>query len=179
MEPAALSAAPQGRAAAERIGEGNACGAREGLGAWNIASRVSGLLDLAQAHPGPHPVIWYEAATWPNRKGSAVKARHFGRISRGPHVGLSAREFSSPVVAVGTLAAQAERERLSQLRFDNDATAFLELLAAHRQRVQLRRALLSSRVGLYAALGGGRPDSSDAFAGPPASSLSPREAGNP
>ena len=55
-----------------------------------------------------------------------------------------------------------ERARLSQLRFDNGAAAFLEvldaqrdLLAAEQQRVQIQRALLSSRVSLYAALGGG------------------------
>jgi multidrug efflux system outer membrane protein len=60
------------------------------------------------------------------------------------------------------LATQAERARLSQLRYDNGATAFLEvldaqrdLLVAEQQVVQLRRALLSSQVGLYAALGGG------------------------
>ena len=63
-----------------------------------------------------------------------------------------------PATAFGrTLATFA-----SQLRFDAGAAAFLEvldaqrdLLAAQQQRVQVRRALLSSRVGLYAALGGG------------------------
>ena len=89
-------------------------------------------------------------------------------------------------VAAGTLAAQAERARLSQLRFDSGAAPFLEvldaqrdLLAARQLVVQLRRALLSSRVGLYAALGGGRPDPSGDVAGPAAPPLSPREAGNP
>jgi multidrug efflux system outer membrane protein len=89
-------------------------------------------------------------------------------------------------VADGTLAAQAERARLSQLRFENGAAAFLEvldaqrdLLAARQQLVQLRRALLSSRVNLYAALGGGGPDPSDGIAGPAVYRLSPREAGYP
>ncbi|EJL89854.1 efflux transporter, outer membrane factor lipoprotein, NodT family [Polaromonas sp. CF318] len=89
-------------------------------------------------------------------------------------------------VAAGTLAAQAERARLSQLRYDNGAAAFLEvldaqrdLLAARQLVVQLRRALLSSRIGLYAALGGGRPDPSETLAGAPANPLSPREAGHP
>ena len=68
-------------------------------------------------------------------------------------------------VAARSLAAQTERARLSQLRYDNGAAAFLEvldaqrdLLAARQQLVQLRRALLSSRVALYAALGGGEAD---------------------
>ncbi|MNT48013.1 Toluene efflux pump outer membrane protein TtgF precursor [compost metagenome] len=61
-----------------------------------------------------------------------------------------------------TVAAQAERERLAQLRYDHGASPYLEvldakrdLLAAQQQLVETRRALLSSRVGLYAALGGG------------------------
>jgi multidrug efflux system outer membrane protein len=60
------------------------------------------------------------------------------------------------------LTAQSERARLAKLRYDNGATAFLEvldaqrdLLATEQQLVQTRRALLSARVGLYAALGGG------------------------
>ena len=62
----------------------------------------------------------------------------------------------------GSLAAQTERARLAKLRYDNGAAAFLEvldaqrdLLAAEQQLVQTRRVLLSARVGLYAALGGG------------------------
>lgn len=65
-------------------------------------------------------------------------------------------------IAEAALTAQRERARLSQLRFDNGAAAFLEvldaqrdLLAAEQQRVQTRRALLASRITLYAALGGG------------------------
>lgn len=73
------------------------------------------------------------------------------------------------------LATQAERARLSQLRYDNGAAAFLEvldaqrdLLVAEQQVVQLRRALLSSQVGLYAALGGGSlTESADASAAVP------------
>jgi len=59
-----------------------------------------------------------------------------------------------------TVAVQAERARLAKLRYDNGAAAFLEVLDAQRdlltvaqQLVQTRRALLSSRVNLYAALG--------------------------
>lgn len=59
-------------------------------------------------------------------------------------------------------ATQAERARLSRLRYDNGAARFFEvldaerdLLATEQQLTQMRRALLSSRVALYAALGGG------------------------
>ncbi len=77
---------------------------------------------------------------------------------------LSARKWLADQldIAKAALAAQTERARLSQLRFDAGASTFLEvldaqrdLLAAQQQLVQVRRALLSSRVGLYAALGGG------------------------
>ena len=59
-------------------------------------------------------------------------------------------------------ATQAERARLSRLRYDSGAARFFEVLDAERdllataqQLTQTRRALLSSRVALYAALGGG------------------------
>lgn len=65
-------------------------------------------------------------------------------------------------IAQDTLHTQTERARLAQLRYDSGAAAYLEvldaqrdLLSAEQQLVQLRRALLSSRVALYAALGGG------------------------
>ncbi|MBU0603956.1 MAG: efflux transporter outer membrane subunit [Gammaproteobacteria bacterium] len=68
-------------------------------------------------------------------------------------------------IAEAALAAQTERARLSRLRHENGAAAFLEvldaerdLLVAQQQRVSIRRALLSSRVALYAALGGGSLD---------------------
>jgi multidrug efflux system outer membrane protein len=77
---------------------------------------------------------------------------------------LSARQSLTEQVRIqqATLAAQTERAHLAQLRYDNGAAAFLEvldaqrdLLSAEQQLVQTRRALLSSRVSLYAALGGG------------------------
>ncbi|MCE1249752.1 MAG: efflux transporter outer membrane subunit [Comamonadaceae bacterium] len=59
-------------------------------------------------------------------------------------------------------ATQAERARLSRLRYDNGAARFFEVLDAERdllataqQLAQMQRALLASRVALYAALGGG------------------------
>ena len=61
-----------------------------------------------------------------------------------------------------TLAAQTERARLAGLRYQNGAAPYLEVLDAERDRflaeqslVQVRRALLSGSVNLYAALGGG------------------------
>jgi len=60
------------------------------------------------------------------------------------------------------VAAQQERARLAQMRYDRGSASFLEVLDAQRDLltaeqllVEERRALLSSRVGLYAALGGG------------------------
>ncbi|PKO53338.1 MAG: RND transporter, partial [Betaproteobacteria bacterium HGW-Betaproteobacteria-2] len=68
-----------------------------------------------------------------------------------------------------TLDSQAERARLVKLRYDSGATSYFEvldaerdLLTAEQQLVQTRRALLSSQIGLYAALGGG----SQSLAGP-------------
>ena len=77
---------------------------------------------------------------------------------------LSARHWRAEQVRIqrATLAAQAERERLARLRYDNGSAPYFEvldaqrdLLAAEQQLVQARRALLSSRVSLYTALGGG------------------------
>ena len=77
---------------------------------------------------------------------------------------LSARHWLTEQVRIAqaTLAAQAERARLSQLRYDNGSAPYFEvldaqrdLLTAEQQLVQTRRALHSSRVSLYTALGGG------------------------
>lgn len=77
---------------------------------------------------------------------------------------LSARRWLAEQVQVlrATVAAQSERARLAKLRYDHGASPYLEvldaqrdLLAAQQTLVQTRRALLSARVGLYAALGGG------------------------
>ncbi|WP_175343265.1 efflux transporter outer membrane subunit [Herbaspirillum sp. C9C3] len=76
---------------------------------------------------------------------------------------LAARQWLARQLAIAETAerVQAERARLSTLRYDNGAAPFLdvldaqrELLSARQQRVQIRRALLSSAVALYAALGG-------------------------
>ncbi|MGK5051186.1 efflux transporter outer membrane subunit [Janthinobacterium sp. RB2P8] len=85
---------------------------------------------------------------------------------------LSNRRWLALQVDIGktTLAAQSERARLAKLRYDNGAAPYLEVLDAQRdlltveqQLVQTRRALLSSQVSLYAALGGGAPVAAAAF----------------
>ncbi|WP_288392088.1 efflux transporter outer membrane subunit [uncultured Herbaspirillum sp.] len=85
---------------------------------------------------------------------------------------LAARQWLTRQLAIAETAeqVQSERARLSTLRYDNGAAPFLDvldaqrdLLSARQQRVQIRRALLSSAVALYAALGG---DSSQATAFP-------------
>ena len=77
---------------------------------------------------------------------------------------LSAQRWLAEQVRIQQVAltAQTERARLAKLRYDNGAAAFLEvldaqrdLLSAEQQLVQTRRALLSARVSLYTALGGG------------------------
>ncbi len=76
---------------------------------------------------------------------------------------LAARQWLTRQLAIAETAVQvqSERARLSTLRYDNGAAPFLDvldaqrdLLSARQQRVQIRRALLSSSVALYAALGG-------------------------
>ena len=80
---------------------------------------------------------------------------------------LSARHWLAEqlTIAQTALTVQTERARLSQLRYDHGAAAFLDvldaqrdLLSAEQQVVQIRRALLTSRVNLYAVLGGGSMD---------------------
>lgn len=65
-------------------------------------------------------------------------------------------------VGARALAAQRERARLAKLRYERGAVTYLDVLDAERdllqveqQQVQNRRALLSSQVALYLALGGG------------------------
>ena len=77
---------------------------------------------------------------------------------------LSAEHWLAEQVTIQrrALAAQQERARLAAMRYDRGSATFLEVLDAQRDLlsaeqllVQFRRALLSSRVALYAALGGG------------------------
>lgn len=64
-----------------------------------------------------------------------------------------------------SIAALAERSHLAQLRYDAGRSAYLEVLDAERDlfsarqtQVELSRAWLASGVALYAALGGGFPE---------------------
>ena len=77
---------------------------------------------------------------------------------------LSNQHWLTEQVAIqkGFLAVQTERARLASMRYENGSASFLEVLDAQRDTlsaeqdlVELQRSLLSSRVRLYAALGGG------------------------
>lgn len=77
---------------------------------------------------------------------------------------LSAQQWLTQQVAIQrrNLDTQTRRAHLAQLRYDNGAAAYLEVLDAQRdlldaqqQLVQVRRALLSTHIELYNALGGG------------------------
>ncbi len=77
---------------------------------------------------------------------------------------LSARHWLSQQLEVQLVAreAQTERARLAQMRYDNGSAAYLEVLDAQRdlldveqQVVQTRRALVASQIAMYSALGGG------------------------
>lgn len=81
---------------------------------------------------------------------------------------LAQRHWLAEQIATAdqSIAALAERSRLAQLRYEAGRAAYLEVLDAERdrfsaeqKRVQLRRAWLASGVALYAALGGGFPES--------------------
>lgn len=98
---------------------------------------------------------------------------------------LSSRHWLGEQVHIEqkALDTQTERARLAQLRYDSGAASFLEVLDAQRdllvtqqQLVQVRRALLSSQVSLYAALGGGMQKS---LPGPPPRSPSGTQAQTP
>src|SRR5262249_28140622 len=77
---------------------------------------------------------------------------------------LSARRWLTDLLRIreATLATETERARLATLRYNAGSAPYLdvldaerEVLSAQQQVVQVRRELLSSRVRLYAALGGG------------------------
>ncbi|MFO7277409.1 MAG: efflux transporter outer membrane subunit [Pseudomonadota bacterium] len=77
---------------------------------------------------------------------------------------LSAHHYLGEQLRIqrNALRALTERARLAQLRYESGAATYLEVLDAQRDLlnaeqgvVQLQSALLSSRVALFAALGGG------------------------
>jgi len=78
--------------------------------------------------------------------------------------GLAERRWLAEQVAAerAVVSLQTERARLARLRWENGSASYLEALDAERERfaaeqahVQTRRALLASKVDLFAALGGG------------------------
>lgn len=80
------------------------------------------------------------------------------------------------------LASQTERARLAQLRYDNGAVTYLEVLDAQRalldtqqQLIQAQGRLLSSQIALYAALGGGSHEAP----APSAHSIEPKTSQDP
>ena len=77
---------------------------------------------------------------------------------------LAARQWLARQLAIAQegQAAQAERARLSQLRYDNGSSAFLDVLDAQRALFATQQALArtqlaqrQNQVELYKALGGG------------------------
>lgn len=93
---------------------------------------------------------------------------------------LSSRKWLTQQVAIqrNAVDTQSRRARLAQLRYDNGAAAYLEVLDAQRdlldaqqQLVQVRRALLSTHIALYTALGGGTAAAPDGSSSPVASSI--------
>lgn len=75
-------------------------------------------------------------------------------------------------VASDAVRVQAQRARLSQLRYDSGASAYLDvldaqrdLLSAEQQQVRARHAVQAARVSLYLALGGAAAPSHTATSG--------------
>ena len=130
-----------------------------GSRAWTFASNLSmplfdggrnrGNLDLAEVR---------------RNQAVAVYERTIQSAFRDVADALAANKWLTEQVQTlqASLAVQTQRARLAKLRYDNGAAAFLEVLDAQRNLLaatqllaQTRRALLSSRVDLYTALGGG------------------------
>ncbi len=132
-----------------------------GSSAWNIAPSL--LLPLFDGGRNRNNLALNEAL-----RDEAV-ARYEKTIQdafRDTADALAARQWLGEQVRTlqATVAVQTLRARLARLRYANGAAAFLEVLDAEREQltaaqqlVQVRRALLSSRVDLYVALGGGAP----------------------
>lgn len=131
---------------------------KAGSSAWNLAPA----LDLPLLDGGRRA---NHLAVQAARRQQALVAyeRAVQQALRDVNDALSARQWLAEQLQIAeqTLAAQTERARLAQRRFDMGAAAFLEvldaqrdLLAAEQQQVQVRHALLASQVSLYAALGG-------------------------
>jgi multidrug efflux system outer membrane protein len=138
-----------------------------GSGAWSFAPAITlPLFDGGRRHAG---LALAEA-----RRASAVASyeKAIQGAFREVNDALSARAWLADQLAVAERAVRVQRERarLSQLRYDNGAAPFLdvldaqrELLGAEQQLVQLRRLQLSAGVALYTALGGDPVIAADAL----------------
>ncbi len=131
---------------------------KPGSGSWNFAPSVT--LPLFDGGRREANLALMQA-----RRDSAVASydKAVQAAFRDVANALSARHWLNQQVAIAShaLAVQRERARLTQLRFDNGAAPYLDvldaqrdLLSAEQQLVQTRRALLSAGIALYAALGG-------------------------
>ncbi|WP_038498545.1 efflux transporter outer membrane subunit [Janthinobacterium agaricidamnosum] len=133
-----------------------------GSGAWSVIPRLSvPIFDAGRNRAGLDLAVARRDVAVANYEKSVQNA--FREVSDA----LSGRRWLAEQVRIQktTLAAQTERARLAKLRYDNGAAPYLEVLDAQRDLlnveqalVQTRRALLSSQVSLYAALGGGALD---------------------
>jgi multidrug efflux system outer membrane protein len=137
-----------------------------GSGAWNLLPRLTlPIFDAGRNRAGLDLATLRRDVAVANYEKSVQNA--FREVADA----LSGRRWLGEQVRIQrvALAAQGERARLAKLRYDHGAAPYLEVLDAQRdllsveqQLVQTRRALLSSQVGLYAALGGGAPDAAEA-----------------
>lgn len=145
---------------------------KPGSGSWNFAPSVN--LPLFDAGRRDANLALMQA-----RRDSAVASydKAVQAAFRDVANALSARHWLVQQVDIAShaLAVQRERARLTQLRFDNGAAAYLDvldaqrdLLSAEQQLVQTRRALLTAGISLYAALGGATQADT-----PPAASSAP------
>ncbi|MYN44861.1 efflux transporter outer membrane subunit [Pseudoduganella sp. FT93W] len=131
---------------------------KPGSGSWNFSPSIT--LPLFDAGRRDANLALMQA-----RRDSAVASydKAVQAAFRDVANALSARHWLGQQAAIAShaLAVQRERARLTQLRFDNGAAPYLDvldaqrdLLSAEQQLVQTRRALLSAGIAVYAALGG-------------------------
>lgn len=130
-----------------------------GSGAWRFAPSLT----LPIFHGGRN-LANLDVAEARRNLAVADYERTIQRAFREVADGLAERRWLAEQVVdqQASLAAQTERARLAELRYQNGAAPYLEVLDAERDRftaeqalVQIRRTLLSSSVNLYVALGGG------------------------
>jgi len=142
---------------------GTASGALDGLfeeesGAWRFAPSIS--LPLFDGGRNRNSLTLAEV-----RRDQAVATyeKTIQAAFRDVSAGLASQTYYGQQAQIvdETLTVLRERARLAHLRYDHGSATFLEvldaerdLLSAEQQRVELRAAILSNQIGLYAALGG-------------------------